>query len=182
MNNRTPFVKAAFLAVPLALMLCPLAGAAAPFGPQSGEYSDMLIAQNQSSANPGKPGVGANPHQRFAEELGLSPEQSRKVEAIMAQGREQSRILRQQLKVKRQAMMQYLQSSSASEPQARTLNADINDLQRQLGEVRLKTWFAMRSQLTPEQLEKLKALKARHRENKSGGPGSHQGGPPDESF
>lgn len=173
MNNRMPFLRAAFLAVPLVLTLCPLAGATAPFDLQTGEPRGMLIAQKQGSTHPGKPEAGVNPHHRFAEELGLSPEQSRKVEAIMAQGHEQSQALRQQLRTKRQAMMRYLQSSNASEAQARTLNADINDLQRQLGEVRLKTWFTMRSQLTPEQLEKLKAMKAPHHDGKPGTPRPH---------
>lgn len=176
MNNRMLFLKAAFLAVPLALMLCPVAGAETPSGAGADARHGRLTAQSQGSANP---------RQQFATELGLSPEQSRKVDAIMAQGREQSRVLRQQLQAKRHTMMQYLQSSSANEAQARTLNSDMNDLQRQLGEVRLKTWFAMRSQLTPEQLDKLKALKARQGNTRSGGPtseGMPKGGSPDDSF
>lgn len=183
MNNRMAFNKLAFLAVPLAMTLFHTQALAESFGGlQSDGPQSLQIAQGQSPAGPGKPEAGANQRPRLLEQVGLSPEQRQKVQAIREQGRAQSEALRQQLETKQQAMMRYLQSSNADEAQARTLNADINRLQQQLSEARLKTWFSIRQQLTPEQLEKLKALKAKrgaghpgasHPRPKGGGP---QGG------
>jgi Spy/CpxP family protein refolding chaperone len=72
--------------------------------------------------------------------------------------------------------MQYLQSPNANESQARALNAEINDLQRQLSELRLKTWFGMRAQMTPEQIQKLNQMKGQFRGGQGNGD-RHFGGP-----
>ncbi len=170
MHNRTPFQKPAFWALPLAFLLCCASGFTAAYaGEGASGYSGQLIAQSASAK------AAADKHSQMEQALGLSPEQAQKVKAIMAHGKSQSEVLRRQLKTKREAMMRYVQSPSANEAGARSLNAEINELQRQLGEIRLKTWFSMRAELTPEQLEKLKALKAQRKSQRPAG-GHHAEG------
>ena len=168
MHNRTPFKKLAFWAVPLALMLCSTPGVA--FAYETDGINGQLISEGPATKSP------VDAHAQMERDLGLNPEQAQKVNATMQQGRAQSAALRQQLKAKREAMMRYVQSPSATEAGARNLNAEMNELQRQLGEIRLKTWFSMRSQLTPAQLEKLKALKGQRKSQKPQGGHHPEGG------
>lgn len=161
MCNRMPLQKLAVLALPLALLLnlLPVSASADPSS-QGGRVQGQAASHSADER-----------HQQMVKELGLSPEQGQKVKSTMEQGRAQSQPLREQLKTKRKAMMQYLQTPNATEAGARALNSDINDLQRRLSEIRLKTWFSIRSQLNPEQLQKLQALKARHWAQRSNGGG-----------
>ncbi len=94
-------------------------------------------------------------HMALLSRLGLSEEQSTKVKAIMEQGRMESQVLYQQLKEKRDALMSYLKTDDAIESKALTMNEDIQTLRGRLGEMRLKTWFAIREHLTPEQRHNL---------------------------
>jgi Spy/CpxP family protein refolding chaperone len=89
------------------------------------------------------------------QKLGLSPEQSRRVETLLQRGRAESQDLRRQLRERRQALMRYLSRPEATEAGARAQSSEIQALQNRLSEMRLKTWFAIRSQLTPEQIRKL---------------------------
>jgi Spy/CpxP family protein refolding chaperone len=98
----------------------------------------------------------ADAHQRgMLQKLGLSPEQSRRVDALLQRGRAESEDLRRQLRERRQALMRYLKRPEATEAGARAQSTEIQTLQNRLNEMRLKTWFAIRSQLTPEQIRKL---------------------------
>ncbi len=164
MYNRMPLQKLAVLALPLALLLNLLPGLATADPSSQGGRMQNRTSHPSASASDER-------HQQMIKNLGLSPEQGQKVKSTMEQGRAQSQTLREQLKTKRKAMMQYLQTPNATEAGARNLNSEINDLQRRLSEVRLKTWFSMRSQLNPEQLQKLQAIKAKQwaQRSKSGG-------------
>jgi len=112
----------------------------------------------------------AEAHQCFLSQLDLSKEQSQKIKTIMAGGHKQSQALKSQLHAKKRGLMQYLQSPDANLNQALSQNNDINGMQRQLGELRLKTFFAMRAQLSPEQLQKLQHLQ-KERMSKHAAPG-----------
>lgn len=94
-------------------------------------------------------------HRGMLQKLGLSPEQSKRVDALLQRGREESQALRQQLHERRQTLMRYLKRPEATEAGARAQSAEIQSLQKRLSEMRLKTWFAIRSLLTPEQIRKL---------------------------
>lgn len=163
MSNRMPLPKLAVLALPLALLLNCVPGSVSA-DPSKHGGQPQARATHAASASDDR-------HQQMMKDLGLSPEQGQKVKSTLEQGRAQSQALREQLKTKRKAMMQYLQSSNATETGARNLNNEINDLQRRLSEIRLKTWFSMRSQLNSEQLQKLQAIKAKQwaERSKSGG-------------
>lgn len=181
MTKRNPMQALAVLAIPAALLLLSVPAQADPF--QGGDAGQSFGSSPQSGRHfqqegPNQQGgqmQGQDRHEQMMQQLGLSPEQRQKIKAIMQQGRTESQALHQQLKAKRQALMQYLQSSDANETRARSLNAEINDIQRQLSELRLKTWFAMRSLMTPEQIQKLGQMKSQFR----GGSGGRRFGGPD---
>lgn len=177
MNQQSPLKALAFLAVPTALLLMSAPVWAEPFQgegerpPQHGAHS-MGKGHPQQVGGPRQQGQRPARRSQMMEQLGLSAEQKQKVKALMEQGKGQSKSLNEQLKTKRQAMMQYLQSPNASEAKAKSMNNEINDIQRQLSELRLKTWFDMRSILTPEQLQKLNQMKGKLPGGMGGGSGS----------
>lgn len=120
----------------------------------------------QSTPVWGPPGCHSEPcrskmqqRRQMFEQLGLSPEQTRKIRGVVQQGREQGRILRERMRAKQKEMMTYIHSANAQEGPAHNINNEIIELQRQLSELRLKTWFAIRSHLTPEQRQKMSQLK-----------------------
>lgn len=180
MTQRNPRKAFAFLAVPAMLLLMAQPVLASPFPGgipcADDNMSSLQIAQARPNVSPAE---REKRRQYFIKALGLSPDQAQKIQAIKQQGREQSKVLDQQLHTKRQALMQYLQSPTANESQARAMNAEINTLQKQLSELRLKSWFSMRAIMTPEQLQKMKQLKppgGRH----PGGPENRSDAHPDE--
>jgi len=164
MNQQKPMKAIAFLATALLLMSAPAFAQPSQGG---GERPQPRGNHVMGEGRPGQ-GVANGPGQQqghrsgMMEQLGLSAEQKQKVKALMLEGKTQSQTLSQQVQTKRQALMQYLKSSNASESKARAMNAEINDLQKQLSDLRLKTWFGMRSILTPEQLQKLSQMKPKH--------------------
>lgn len=168
MTNRNPMQALAFLAIPAALLLLSVPAQADPFqggdngrsfGPSTQQGNGHFRSGNMDQA--GGQMQGQDRQGQMMQQLGLSQQQSQKIKALMQQGRTQSQALHQQLKTKRQALMQYLQSPDANESKARSLNAEINDIQRQLSELRLKTWFGMRAQMTPEQIQKMNQMKGK---------------------
>jgi Spy/CpxP family protein refolding chaperone len=162
MHYRKQLNALSLLLVPAALLL--LSTPAFCLGPNAPKPQPSREASDEIQAHQAE-------HQAFSKQLGLSPEQAKKVNAIMEEGHRQSRALKVQLRAKRQALMQYLPTPNATQSQALALNAELNALQRQISELRLKTFFAMRAQLTPEQLQKLSQLKQREGTGEKG----HQG-------
>jgi Spy/CpxP family protein refolding chaperone len=165
MTKRNSMQALAVLAIPVALLMLSIPAQADPFqgggnGGQNFGPPPQATGRMQQGGPDGQGGMRQGHHSQLMQQLGLSQEQSQKIKAMMQQGRSQGQALHQQLKTKRQALMQYLQSPDATESKARALNGEINDIQRQLSELRLKTWFGMRAQLTPEQLQKLGQMKA----------------------
>lgn len=100
-------------------------------------------------------GDHSDDHMALLSKLNLSEEQSAKVKALVEQGRTESQALYQQVKEKRDALMTYLKTDDAVESKALELNNEIQTLKGRLGEMRLKTWFAIREHLTPEQRHSL---------------------------
>ncbi len=185
--NRNPLKAGAFLAISLAsslvVLLSPLAGAAEWF---AGDPADFMTGQPQiAQANSGwgggmqsdrRPdnrqgngnlrdgfrqgqGQGNQNDNGMMQQLGLTQEQAEKLRAIKEQGRAQSKALHQQLRSKRQALMQYIQSSNANESKAMAMQTELNRLQGEMSALRLKTFFQMRAMMTPEQMQKMQQMK-----------------------
>lgn len=160
--NRNRLKALAALAIPAAVLLAAPQGWAEPGGNMSG--------------GPGKGQAGNMQarHQQMMQTLGMTPEQMERMKAIHEQGKGQSQALHQQLRTKRQALMQYMKSPDATEAQARSMNAELNAVQRQLGELRIKSWFQMRGILTPEQFQKMRQMRpARRHPQGQGSPDGH---------
>lgn len=140
-------------------------------------------AAHPAQMNPAEPQRGGNSRsehekeghgfQNMIQKLDLSPEQSQKVNLIMQRGKQQGQALHQTIRKKRQDLMRYLHAPDSTESQAMAMNSEINAMQRQMSELRLKTWFAMRAIMTPEQRQKLQKLRAsglkHHNEHKTEG-------------
>lgn len=145
--NRSLWKALAFLAIPGMLLMAWPACHADPASQNSARNSEAVRAE------------WAERHEQMARQLGLTPEQQKKFQTLRQQGRSQSQAQRQQLRSKRQALMQYLRTPQAMEARALQMQAEVNDLQKQMSEQRIKAWFQMRETLTPEQLQKLGQLK-----------------------
>ena len=158
--NKIPFPKAlAWLIVPCFLIMTfpSLAEVGAPS--KGKNHVQKLSTQD----HPGKGRAAC-----FLQQLNLNKEQQQKVEKTIAEGHKQSQALKKKLRAKRRALMQYLQTPEANQAQALGMNKEINVLQSQIGELRLKTFFSMRAQLNPEQIQKLQHLQ-KSRQSMGGG-------------
>jgi Spy/CpxP family protein refolding chaperone len=144
MNKPNPIKALVLTLVPVSLLLAPVSLAE---GAPPHKATPSVSANRDQDSQP-----------CMFSQLNLSKEQAQKVKSIMAEGHKQGQPLKAQVRTKKHALMQYIQSPDASLPQALNQNSEINNLQRQLGELRLKTFFSMRAQLTPEQLDKLQHL------------------------
>lgn len=100
----------------------------------------------------GKPGCNGGMHQSL-EKLNLSDEQKQKLEVIKKEGAAEAHSLKDLLRQKRKAMMEYLASPSATEAKALAMQEDIARTQSQIVQLRIKAWFKMRNVFTPEQLQ-----------------------------
>jgi Spy/CpxP family protein refolding chaperone len=124
---------------------------ACPQGSKQADKSKAAASQTPEKTHPGDPMI-------LLSKLNLSKEQSAKVKALVEQGKTESQALYQQVKEKREALMTYLKADDAIEAKALELNSEIQELKGHLGEMRLKTWFAIREQLTPEQRHSLQEV------------------------
>jgi Spy/CpxP family protein refolding chaperone len=160
------FISLKTMAVLQALLFasCVLSTIAAPAA--SGSKSTPIAAVHEKK---GAAFGCRGEHQLIFSQLKLSPKQTEAIQAIGQEGRQKSEGLKNQLRTKRHALMQYLHTNNAALSPALALNNEVNQIQQQIGELRLKTFFAMRSQLTPEQLQQFQKLKARFPQ--SGRPG-----------
>ena len=147
------------MAVLQALLLasCVLSTIAAPAA-NGADAASMTAAAHEKKGNAS--GCRGE-HQLIFSQLKLSPKQTEAIQAIGQEGRQKSEGLKTQLRTKRHALMQYLHTNNATLAPALALNNEVNQIQRQIGELRLKTFFAMRSQLTPEQLQQFQKLKTK---------------------
>jgi Spy/CpxP family protein refolding chaperone len=196
--NRQLLKAMTFLAVPMCLIAVSPAGFTDPFPTGSGPsgFTDhfesgsenmtpddwTVLSQNASGGFQGRPGEH---RQQAIKQMGLTPDQLQRVKDIQDQAKIQSQAIQAQLKAKRQALMSYMQSPDANEAQARVLLNDLHNLQKQVSELRLKTYFQMRAHLTPEQMQRFHQMHRHHGQMDGGnsggrrfqGPGGRFNGP-----
>jgi len=116
-------------------------------------------------------------HQKMMDELGLTPDQASKIKTIREQNHSQAKSIHDQLQGKRKNLMEYMSSDNADPNKAKSMQQDIDQLQGQLSDLRMNTWFEMKKNLTPEQLTKMQTLRDQHQQNRGqGGPGAFGGG------
>jgi Spy/CpxP family protein refolding chaperone len=110
-----------------------------------------LGALAQPSAKPQPPMQQLERRPTLAQELKLSPEQQNKIKAIRDNASKEAEPLRQQLMAKQKEVMSYVGRPDATETKAIALQRDLHALQLKMAEHRLRTWFKIKSVMTPEQ-------------------------------
>lgn len=126
--------------------------------------------------------------QQMMERFGVTPEQMQQFKAIREGARAEAQALQQQIRQKRQALMQYVQSPDANEAQAMAMNRELNAMTARVGELRIQTVFRMKEVMTPEQFDQfvrqreqargriMDQMQGRMQQRREGG-GGFQGGP-----
>lgn len=115
-----------------------------------------LAATAEDRPGPERPGMAI---ERVFQQLDLTPEQKGKLETIHASHQDAAKPLQEQMRTKMKDLFTLMKSTNASKEQALAKQHEIEDIQRQLGDMRLNAWFEARNILTPDQLKKLEALK-----------------------
>ncbi len=142
--------------------------------------ASMLAFSPAANAYDGPPhGEHDQRHQQRQEamfkELGLTEQQQSQLKTIKEQGRQNSKTIHQNVKSKRQALMDYMASPEASEAKAKSMNQEIGDLMHQMSEQRISSVFQMKDILTPEQFTQLMEKKKQHMEQRKNNRGNRRG-------
>lgn len=87
-------------------------------------------------------------------ELGLSPEQGKKLEEHRKAHREESQQLFEQMRQKREALRVEMEKPELNMGQIHTIHADLKNIQNKLADQRLEGILEVRKILTPEQFKK----------------------------
>jgi Spy/CpxP family protein refolding chaperone len=103
------------------------------------------------------------------QEMGFTQEQMDQIKAIQQKAHSQAQPLKQTLEQKRKEMMEYVSSPGATEAQALSKQREFAQLQNQLSELRIKTWFKMKDVMSPEQLQRYTQLHQRAQQFRSKG-------------
>jgi Spy/CpxP family protein refolding chaperone len=125
----------------------------------TGSFS-TAIASHEPGEEPFPPHKsGHPPHPDPIEALKkeLSPEQHQKLTSIRESTKPQFQALMKQSREKRMALKQYMMTPDASETKALGMQKELDAIHNQLGELKVRTWFQIKQNLTPEQLQKMKA-------------------------
>jgi Spy/CpxP family protein refolding chaperone len=93
------------------------------------------------------------------EKLQLSSKQQATILALMASSRQKNHALFLKADRNRATMVTYLKSKNATFAGAQTKSGDFQKIMHELAIQRLTTWFQIRKELTPQQLENLNQIK-----------------------
>lgn len=154
-----------------------------------GGFSGGFQGRGQGGPQPGLhggPGGGGLPP--MIRNLGLTDEQMTKLKTTQQESMAEARKIQQQARERRKALMEYIASPEAKEEKASVMQRELNENLEALAQLRLRSWFKMRSILTPEQLQKLVSERKQRMQQmrpgqqqsgggQMGGPGSRRFGP-----
>lgn len=116
--------------------------------------------------------------QRMEQQLNLTPEQKKQLQAHRETHRAEARRLRQGLAEKRKALRQELEKTDMSQENAKRIHEEMKALQSQLADHRFQGILAVRKILTPEQFRRMHELREAHPGRGYGrGKGEGMGGP-----
>lgn len=101
--------------------------------------------------------------EKLFDELNLTEQQKAQLKSIRESSKASSQGVHDQMRSQHKAFADYLSSPGATESGARSKLNQMLDMQRQMGESRIQTWFKMREVLTPEQQTKFQQLMAEKR-------------------
>jgi len=116
---------------------------------------------NDPAASSHRRQASSTQHKRASlfDQLGLSDEQKKAMHDIREENRVKAKAIHDRLQSLRQELRTLMTAPDADKSQAVSLQKEIAGLQNQMEELRLKTWFAMKEKMTPEQLNKLKRIR-----------------------
>lgn len=121
--------------------------------------------------------------EQLYQQLGITPEQSAKLKSVREANQAQIKALREQSMTKRKALSQYMSQPNADANKAMAMQKELAAINQKMEEQRLKGWFEMRKNLTPEQVTKLQEMRQQHANQRGQGnkmgkrPGANSGGP-----
>lgn len=98
---------------------------------------------------------------KMATELGLTSQQQQALKDVFAQNRPQAASLMKQLKLERRSLRTLIQADVIDEAAIRTQSAKVAAVEADLAVQRAHVAQQMRAILTPEQVQKFKALQAK---------------------
>ena len=105
----------------------------------------------------GRPPI-AHHLKKMARELGLSPQQKQQVQDIFKKNKPQAQPLFQNLVTEKRALRALIQAETIDEAAIRAQSAKVAAIQADLAVQRAQTAQELRTVLTPEQIEKFKAI------------------------
>jgi protein CpxP len=97
----------------------------------------------------------------MATELGLSSQQKQDVKEIFAKSRPQAEPLMKQIKTERRALRELVQADAIDEAAIRAQSAKVAAVEADLAVQRAHVAQQIRAILTPEQVQKFKAIQAK---------------------
>jgi|GEM_PF-2903054 len=126
--------------------------------------SNVLPKSVSHCAKSCSPGEQANNRENMMiremfEKLQLSSKQQATILALMTSSRQKNHALFLKADHSRATMVTYLKSKNATFAGAQSKSADFQKIMHELAIQRLTTWFQIRKQLTPHQLENLNQIK-----------------------
>ena len=148
-------------AIIAALTILPL-GANAAMAQNIGENTTMEWSQQNKHAD--RRGMRGG-FDRLVQQLDLTSEQSKQIEAIREQSGSENQALFEQLQTNRQEM-QSLLTSDADPEQLQANHQDGQNLRQELGDNRFETMLEIREVLTPEQRTQMAELMTQRRGGK----------------
>lgn len=136
--------------------------------------------------------AGPRMRARIAEKLGLTAIQQQQVTQLRQQHQKEALALRHQMEERQLALRQEMEKENPSEAVVFKGIDDLSSLRAQMQKMRYRQRQAMQGLLTPEQLQKFRALREEHRGQRGPGKrgaGRHRmgmgpgpGGPPEDGF
>jgi len=100
------------------------------------------------------------------DQLGLTPEQRKKIDAIKAESHTQGKAAHEQMHQQHKDFEAYLFSAGATEQGANVKIDSSSQRMANMGKLRVKTLFKMRALMSPEQFQKFGILQHERWENK----------------
>jgi|GEM_PF-2725161 len=121
-------------------------------------FSFPSFAVEGQSPTMDRPDMMKHHYESMMKELGVTPEQKQKLDAIMQESRTQADPLIKSMREKKRALMQYILTPQATKEQALCQAKEITDMKYQLEQIFINGMFKAKCILTPEQQQKFAEL------------------------
>jgi protein CpxP len=134
-------------------------------------FAVLSLAQAQDAPGTSGPSEKWHPGQRIQEiynQLNLTDEQKKQLEANKQQHRAQMENARQAIKADKEALRAELMKPQLDMPKVTAIHEEIKALQDKMEDVKLNSILAVRAILTPDQYLKFTSLMQKHKQEQAG--------------